>query len=34
MGQWIGRGAALQDAQLDRSVHLWTERTLLTLPRD
>ncbi|MBW3629237.1 MAG: BamA/TamA family outer membrane protein [Gemmatimonadetes bacterium] len=34
IGQWIGRGASLHDAQLDRSVHLWTRRTLLALPRD
>ena len=34
IGQWIGRGPALQDSQLDRSVHLWNDRTLLTLPQD
>ena len=34
IGQWIGRGPAIQDSQLDRSVHLWTHRTLLTLPQD
>lgn len=34
VGQWIGRSATLRDSQLNRSAHLWSRRTLLSLPAD
>lgn len=34
MSQWIGRGQAVRDGQLDRSVRLWNRRALLALPSD